>query len=267
MIFWNRSDNMHYLGGKSKQAAGIVSVIETLSKYRHVVDPFMGGASMTAAFARRHFTVEASDIVAPLVAMWQHALTGWRPDYDDITREQWEAAKKLPDSDPLKAFFGFGCSFGGKWFCSPAIGPNSGCIPTYAMSARSSISRKADTMAIGVTITCRSFFDIAPIAGVVLYCDPPYANTTGYGAAGKFDCNAFWSRCREWVAARSDVFVSEFSAPDDAVCVYEQRRTQTIAMGIDRQSEGATNKVEKLWMLAPGDATIRRLTRQCELYG
>ena len=50
----------------------------------------------------------------------------------------------------------------------------------------------------------------------VVYCDPPYSGTKGYGM--DFDHDAFW----EWARTREfPVWVSEYSAPDDFVCVKE----------------------------------------------
>ena len=50
----------------------------------------------------------------------------------------------------------------------------------------------------------------------VVYCDPPYKGTQGYGMS--FDHDAFW----EWARTRDfPLWVSEYSAPDDFVCVKE----------------------------------------------
>ena len=52
--------------------------------------------------------------------------------------------------------------------------------------------------------------------GSVVYCDPPYSGTNDYGM--DFDHDAFW----EWARTREfPVWVSEYSAPDDFVCVKE----------------------------------------------
>lgn len=53
--------------------------------------------------------------------------------------------------------------------------------------------------------------------GAVVYADPPYAGTTGYGRE-KFDSARFWDYVRRSPAL---VVVSELSAPPDFVCVRE----------------------------------------------
>ena len=55
--------------------------------------------------------------------------------------------------------------------------------------------------------------------GDVVYCDPPYKNTNGYGI--KFDTDAFW----EWARTRDyQVYVSEYQAPDDFVSVWSKEK-------------------------------------------
>lgn len=57
--------------------------------------------------------------------------------------------------------------------------------------------------------------------GDVVYCDPPYAGTSGYGC--EFDHDAFWQWCR---TRDFPVYVSEYRAPEDFISVWckEKRR-------------------------------------------
>ena len=57
--------------------------------------------------------------------------------------------------------------------------------------------------------------------GDVVYCDPPYAGTTGYGR--EFDHDAFWQWCR---TRDFPVYVSEYRAPEDFISIWckEKRR-------------------------------------------
>ena len=57
--------------------------------------------------------------------------------------------------------------------------------------------------------------------GDVVYCDPPYAGTTGYGR--EFDNEAFWQWCR---TRDFPVYVSEYRAPEDFISIWckEKRR-------------------------------------------
>ena len=54
--------------------------------------------------------------------------------------------------------------------------------------------------------------------GAAIYCDPPYANTRGYGI--NFDHRAFYAWCRA-VGKNHPIFVSEYWMPSDFRCVAE----------------------------------------------
>ena len=56
--------------------------------------------------------------------------------------------------------------------------------------------------------------------GDVVYCDVPYKGTDPRYQT-KFDTDAFW----EWARTRDyPVYVSEYKAPDDFVCIWEKNR-------------------------------------------
>ena len=57
--------------------------------------------------------------------------------------------------------------------------------------------------------------------GMLIYCDPPYKNTTGYSANTEkieFDHDEFWDTMRRW-SRHNIVFISEYRAPRDFACV------------------------------------------------
>ena len=60
----------------------------------------------------------------------------------------------------------------------------------------------------------KDYSDVAIPPGATVYCDPPYANTSGY--IDDFDHERFyrWLRSMEF-----PVFVSEYSMPDDFICL------------------------------------------------
>ncbi len=90
------------------------------------------------------------------------------------------------------------------------------------------------------------FFEQEPRAGLLLYCDPPYAGTQGYSGVASFDQEAFRARCLAWAGAGSIVYISEYSSPIGSL-VWERASTGTITAG-----SGAGKKiVERLYRLAP----------------
>lgn len=219
---------MQYLGGKSKIAKTIVSVM--LKKYpetTHVWDAFCGGLSVSKAFTKAGKRVLASDENLALITMYKAAAAGWDPPIG-VTDAQRRAALSLPDTDPFKAFARIGAGFGGSWFGGFARGAADGSSRrSYADESRRAL---LDDVAHVKTFACANFLTLSaePEPGLLIYCDPPYAGTTGY-RQGRFDHAAFWQRCREWVAAGVPVFVSEYAAPDDFVEIWSREQLSTVS--------------------------------------
>lgn len=67
----------------------------------------------------------------------------------------------------------------------------------------------------------------------IVYCDPPYANTNRYGLNGsRFDNEAFWEWARH---CRQPVFISEYEAPEDFICIAEIPSISRIAAKASRR--------------------------------
>lgn len=210
---------MQYVGGKSSIAKEIAKVISPDDKWW---DPFCGGLSVSRELAKIHPCGLVSDACLPLIVLYKAIRNGWKPPLN-ITADIYRVAKRLPDTEPLKAFCGFGCSFGGKWFggfCPPGIEYSKACNYRGTMRDKAKATAKAlerDMWYLNMaSFKCTSFFDIEPRANLgykYIYCDPPYRNTQGYDATDNFDHNLFWDYCLDWSSVGVKVFVSELQCP------------------------------------------------------
>lgn len=172
-----------------------------------------------------------------LIAMWQGLQRGWRPPYA-VTKEGYYAIKTNMNANPaLTGFVGFGCSFGGKWFGGYA---KSDKKRNYCMNSRNSVLKDL-TKLQDATFTCLDYKAVPIPDGAVVYCDPPYANTTGY-SVGTFNSDEFWEYMRQ-LSKRCDVYISEEQAPDDFECIWQQELTRWI----DRNKSNQPKKIEKLF--------------------
>lgn len=204
---------MKYLGGKSKLAKPIVETITSRVGGARVWEPFCGGGAVTCELAKSRPYVASTDVSKPLISMWRALQDGWRPP-ETLSEQEYHAAKALADVDPLKAFAGFACSFGGKWFAGYARGGSraDGTPRDHSNEAYRNVCASIGHIT-NVGFARASFFDIDPRSGMVLYCDPPYADTEAYKGTAEFPHAEFWTRVRHWVDCGSRVFVSEFSCP------------------------------------------------------
>lgn len=135
---------------------------------------------------------------------------------------------------------------GGKWFGGYARGKRpDGSSRNYLDEGSRSVARTTKALRGKAQFTQRGYADADVRPGDVVYCDPPYANTTSYKDTDAFDHDKFWDVCRDWAALGALVFVSEYTAPDDVVCVWQRAQTD----GLRKGKEGKTQSIEKLFLL------------------
>lgn len=80
----------------------------------------------------------------------------------------------------------------------------------------------------------------------IVYCDPPYDGTTQY--KDSFDSSKFWQWCREKAKQGHQIFISEYNAPDDFECLWQQEvKSSLSANGI---TGGNKVSIEKLFVYA-----------------
>jgi DNA adenine methylase len=190
---------MRYLGGKARLATRIANEIhKVLSPDQPFYDVFCGAGHIVSSIkgTNRH----ANDLGA-IVHLLEAVANGWEPP-TEVTYEEYHEAKKLPTTDPMYAFVGYGCSFAGVLWGTYAR--DKGGTRSYAGESARSL-KKAATGLQGVKFTNLSYLELSIPDNAVIYCDPPYAGTTGYGL--EFNQDEFY----EWVAnQRCTVLISEY---------------------------------------------------------
>ncbi|YP_010677877.1 DNA methylase [Arthrobacter phage Warda] len=200
---------MMYQGGKTRIAKPIAEILKAAPGTTYV-EPFVGSAATFHLVAPSFQRAIAADAMPDLALLWTDVLNGWTPP-ESLSREEYDALRHAEPS-ALRAFAGFPCSFGGKWFGGYARDPKSD--RNYARTASRSILRRAEGMR-GAEILQADYRELSPLIGpgVVVYCDPPYADTTGYAGPGAFDSAEFWRTAERWARSGASVFVSEYTAP------------------------------------------------------
>jgi len=229
---------MQYLGGKSRTRNQIAAYLNRIRKPNQPYwEPFTGAGWVLEKV--KGGPVYASDANPYLVKLWRAVQSGWTPP-DVVTEADYQRAKAGEMTIPETAFIGFGCSFGGKWFDGYARG----CLPNYAKTAVNSLLSKANRLD-NVHFFCADFLECyVPAYGCLIYCDPPYENTTAYGAVPPFDSAKFWQRVRWLEGHGHTVIVSEYQAPTDFACVLEIPTKTDL-----HTTNGKGRRVERLFRL------------------
>lgn len=216
---------MKYMGSKAKYAKAILPI--TLAGRRAdqwYVEPFVGGANVIDKVGGLRL---GNDVNRYLVALLIALRDGWVPP--DITRDEYVLIRNNKGSytDAIVGWAGIGCSYSGKWF-----GGYAGVVQTragvrdYIAEAKANCAKQAKLLG-GVEFRAGPYHELAIPSGSIVYCDPPYANTTAY--KDPFDTAAFWAWCEELAASGHRVYVSEYVAPSRWSCVWEGRATSSLS--------------------------------------
>lgn len=231
---------MQYQGGKTRPGKAIATILARglAAGTGNYIEPFMGACGVARHVAPHALSMTLSDASEDLVLMWQAVRGGWVPP-TEMSEERYLMLRGMYPC-PERGFAGYGCSFGGKWFSGYARNAKHG----YAAAASRGLVRKHTDLSRcpRVSIYNYGYERAEPRVGDVVYCDPPYAGTTGYARTGKFDTDRFWSTMQAWDDAHAFVFVSEFAAPEGWVRVWGKARDKCM-----RGGAATENKVDGLY--------------------
>jgi DNA adenine methylase len=221
---------MQYLGSKRRIANKIINYIELERDVdSYWVEPFAGSCSILAKARGRRI---GSDINKELISMFKALQTGWIPPAE-ITEDEYNNIKtnRLDFPSHLVAFVGFTCSYGGRYFDCYARNKRG---DNYAKQGRNALLKKIKKLS-EVTFYCCQYYDLNIPSKSVIYCDPPYKSTTGYGF--DFNHDEFYQWCRNQVKKGHKVYISEYDAPFKEVWSHE------INCDLDKKAETKTEKL------------------------
>lgn len=241
---------MKWMGGKSKQAGWLSKefVKHGLREGSVYVEPFVGAASVAARVAKdiTPKSMILNDANKCLKPFWESIIFDevmWYPSDSLITKEAYLSVTSNPKlHTPREVLFVRAVmSYGGRWggsFVGTKVLTNPRALKTYGAVPANEAERvkfyrstqkkrEALRMCPSVEVYDRSYDELGIPNGAFVYCDPPYANTTGYPHIGDFDHAAFWDWVRD-LSERCTVLVSELTAPKDITCVSSRSAASTL---------------------------------------
>jgi len=268
---------MFYQGGKKRIGASIAAELRTLERERFgddaalprpYVEPFCGMLGVAAHMAEPRRDLYLADAAPQVITLWTAWRDGWRPSRDKhVSRDEYDRLKrdqkrelngdKGRDRAAWCACVGYACSHSGKWFNGYIDRDEHAKTPRYQQNLNSmhrqwaTILENAGGSDARIRFSCADYEETirrAPRRSLI-YCDPPYAGTTGY-RGGAFDHVRFWNVVRRASDDGHLVVVSEQSAPTlDFVSVWQR--------GVQRKmhisdAKGGKHKTEHLFVYAGG---------------
>lgn len=232
---------MVYVGSKSRLSKYIVPILQKYIDINNVttyIEPFVGGANIIDKINCENRI--GYDIHEGLIGIFNAVKNGFIPP-STITETEYNNAKKGLISEPLRSYIGFQGSYATKYWGGFARGFKAdGITPRDIYNERTRNFKKQIPNLLDIHFEVKNFLDINT-ENSLIYCDPPYKNTTEYSTGG-FNHNLFWN----WVKNLSNkniVIVSEFQAPTEFKSIWEKERN----CSLDKDT-GAVKKIEKLFI-------------------
>lgn len=247
---------MKYMGSKARHAKELIQAMKDhlgvqyfdATPYRQWIEPFVGGANMIAKVPDDEFLGRiGADINPFVIKMFKELQKGWQPP-TEITEDQYQHAKALSKESGIDGelgawvgFVGVGCSYAGKWFGGFARGVDSKGNPrNYAAeSARNLLAQKDAIQSVQFVVADYTQFIHSPLPSLI-YCDPPYQDTTKYSS--EFNHTGFWEWCDIMVEKGHKVFVSEYNAPDGWISIWQKTTVSSLT-----KDTGSKKAIEQLF--------------------
>ena len=232
---------MKYMGSKARIAKYILPIIlKDREPRQYYVEPFVGGANMIDKVGGLRIGGEFNKYIAN---MWIELEKGWIPK-NNYTKQEYDFIKNNKNNCLCETgYVGICCSYSGKWFGGFAgkVTTKQG-IRDYQDEAHRNLLNQVENIK-GIQFKHSSYDELEIPNNSIIYCDPPYDGTTQY--KDSFDSSKFWQWCREKAKQGHEIFISEYNAPDDFVCLWQQEvKSSLSANGI---AGGNKVSVEKLF--------------------
>jgi DNA adenine methylase len=234
---------MKYMGSKNRIAKEILPIMLEKRESRTWVEPFVGGGNMIDKVQGKRIGADNNKY---LIDFWKAIQGGWMPP-KHITKEEYYLIKDNKDNDPkMTLWAGICCSYGGKWFggwisdYKEDRRLNNGRLPNHQTESRNGVLKQLPKIKDVHFIDC-DYKNLQIPENSLIYCDPPYQGTTKYKDG--FNHKEFWDWCRQKAKEGHIVFVSEYNAPNDFICVKEVRANTQLGNGSNSGNKVSTERL------------------------
>jgi len=203
------------------------------------LEPFVGMCGVARYFAaEKDRTVTLGDSNKDLVCMWQSVQEGsWTPpskcsrEYYDFLKDNLLSGHNVDKKTQAdRVFLGCAASYGGNYF-SGGFRLNSAAQAKrdyLGEGARSIQALRPSLIQGNTSFKAQDYTEWSPHNSLV-YCDPPYLdNKLGPKCFRDFDHTKFWNVVRHW-SKDNLVLVSERTAPQDFISVWNAKSTLTVS--------------------------------------
>lgn len=210
------------------------------SPSQYYIEPFVGGGNSIIEVSGLRIGADAFSPTIQALKLIRDNVSLLPKDKAEFSKEDYEAIKEDPYHF-LHGYIGFTQSFSARFYSGWA-GYQRPREPDSIRGAYRSALKQSSKLQ-GVQLYALPYNKLVLPPNSIIYCDIPYKDTTGYEASFSHEDFFNWTRR---TAKLHTVFISEYSAPPDFVCVWNQ----DIAVYTSKDSQ--KRKTEKLFMYEGG---------------
>ena len=229
---------MAYVGGKSKCYSHIIDILNE-PKYNNKVylEPFVGMAHILKRVVNKKEYI-ASDINENLYYLLRGIQS--KKQFIPISKSRYTILKNQPRPTFEKSLAAFTYSYNGKEF-GGYTKTNKELTRNYPNERIRYYKTLQENGTFMKTKLKNCAYNQWKPYGFIIYCDPPYKDTTDYST--NFDHILFWNTMREW-SRNNTVFISEYKAPRDFKVVSKGEKYMSLS-----GSGSSSKRTEKLFQL------------------
>lgn len=229
---------MKYMGSKNRIAKEILPImLKERKEGQYWVEPFVGGANLIDKVEGNCIGNDANKyIIALLKEMKKENF-----EVDLVTECEFNTVKHNKEHYPdwYIGYVGYQLSYGAQFFSSyrkDSVGKRN-----YDEEAKRNLEKQAKNIK-HILFYNECYKDLIIPKDSIIYCDPPYKNTSGYKNVEEFNHDVFWEWAREKVKEGHTVFVSEYTAPEDWICIWQKEIVSSLT-----KDTGSKKGIEKLF--------------------
>lgn len=246
---------MKYMGSKARIAKHILPIILKDRKTgQWYVEPFVGGANTIDKVESPCIGADGNKYLIEMYTLLNtygipaHLVDISKDTYSDA-RDQYNGRNAQLFSDAHIGWIGYMASANGRFYEGGYSGKSKtqiGKVRNYIDESVRGIKKQMPLLQ-GIDFKHSDYKNLELPEKSIIYCDIPYAGSKQYATiCKKFDYTVFWEWSREKVKQGHKVFISEYQAPYDFVCVWEQEVKSSLSA--NGKAGGNKKSIEKLFV-------------------
>lgn len=227
------------MGSKSKLSKYIIPIIlKNRQLNQFYVDPFCGGCNSLDKVSNPRIGNDSNKYLISFLKYLQLNIPFNPPPISEELYKQIQYNKQnYPDY--LVGYVGFNLSFAAKFFAG--YRRDKYHIRDYQKEAIKNIQKQQKSL-INIDFYNLDYKSLHIPSNSIIYCDPPYNNSTKY--KDPFNHMEFYDWCRQKYKQNHQIFISEYSMPSDFVCIFQKEQSSNLDV-----SKKGRRKIEKLFTL------------------